>query len=102
MRTWLRALDHVHPALHSVRAGHHADVGGITPGSMPPTSRALVEEGAAIVSFKLVRGGAFQVHQGLGFRVCLCLVDAATAGIEHSPNKQQMQHSIYESRELPV
>lgn len=40
--------------------GHHADVGGITPGSMPPTSRSLVEEGAAIVSFKLVRNGVFQ------------------------------------------
>lgn len=40
--------------------GHHADVGGITPGSMPPTSRLLVEEGAAIVSFKLVKGGTFQ------------------------------------------
>ena len=45
-----------------LHAGHHADVGGITPGSMPPTSRTLVEEGATIVSFKLVRGGAFQVR----------------------------------------
>ena len=42
--------------------GHHADVGGITPGSMPPTSRRLVEEGAAIISFKLVRNGAFQAR----------------------------------------
>ncbi len=36
--------------------------GGISPGSMPPTSRALVEEGAAIVSFKLVKAGQFQVR----------------------------------------
>ena len=42
--------------------GHHADVGGITPGSMPPNSHSLVEEGAAILSFKLVRKGAFQVR----------------------------------------
>ena len=42
--------------------GHHADVGGITPGSMPPNSRRLVEEGAAIIAFKLVRGGQFQVR----------------------------------------
>ena len=42
--------------------GHHADVGGITPGSMPPNSHSLVEEGAAILSFKLVKKGAFQVH----------------------------------------
>ncbi|KAG2440875.1 hypothetical protein HXX76_003729 [Chlamydomonas incerta] len=40
--------------------GHHADIGGISPGSMPPTSKLLVEEGAAIVSFKIVRQGAFQ------------------------------------------
>lgn len=41
--------------------GHHADVGGITPGSMPPTSTALAQEGAALLSFKLVDGatGAF-------------------------------------------
>lgn len=39
--------------------GHHADIGGISPGSMPPHSHTLVDEGAAIVSFKLVRGGKF-------------------------------------------
>jgi 5-oxoprolinase (ATP-hydrolysing) len=41
--------------------GHHADVGGITPGSMPPTSTCLAQEGAALLSFKLVDGatGAF-------------------------------------------
>jgi 5-oxoprolinase (ATP-hydrolysing) len=42
--------------------GHHADVGGISPGSMPPNSKRLVEEGAMIVSFKLVKQGQFQVH----------------------------------------
>jgi 5-oxoprolinase (ATP-hydrolysing) len=40
--------------------GHHADVGGIAPGSMPPMSKTLVEEGAAIVAFKLVEDGIFQ------------------------------------------
>jgi len=40
--------------------GHHADVGGIAPGSMPPLSKRLDEEGAAIVAFKLVEGGVFQ------------------------------------------
>ncbi len=40
--------------------GHHADIGGITPGSMPPNSRLLAEEGAAIMSFKLVSKGIFQ------------------------------------------
>jgi len=40
--------------------GHHADVGGISPGSMPPMSKTLVDEGAAIVAFKLVDRGVFQ------------------------------------------
>jgi 5-oxoprolinase (ATP-hydrolysing) len=39
--------------------GHHADIGGITPGSMPPKSTQLAEEGAAIVAHKLVRAGTF-------------------------------------------
>ena len=37
--------------------GHHADIGGITPGSMPPDSRHLDEEGVLIDNFKLVSGG---------------------------------------------
>jgi 5-oxoprolinase (ATP-hydrolysing) len=37
--------------------GHHADVGGITPGSMPPASREIGEEGVLIDNFLLVEGG---------------------------------------------
>src|SRR5690625_1502820 len=37
--------------------GHHADVGGITPGSMPPMSKTVVEEGVLIDNFKLVEDG---------------------------------------------
>lgn len=44
--------------------GHHADIGGISPGSMPPDSRQLSEEGAAILSFKLVKNGVYQ-EQGI-------------------------------------
>lgn len=45
--------------------GHHADIGGIAPGSMPPLSKTLSEEGAAIVAFKLVDGkvGAFREQE---------------------------------------
>ncbi|KAI9810405.1 MAG: hypothetical protein M1827_006291 [Pycnora praestabilis] len=38
---------------------HHADIGGILPGSMPPHSRELFQEGAAIESEKLVSEGHF-------------------------------------------
>ncbi len=37
--------------------GHHADVGGITPGSMPPDSRHIDEEGVLISNFLLVQQG---------------------------------------------
>ncbi|KAK4614184.1 hypothetical protein CLAFUW4_09067 [Fulvia fulva] len=38
---------------------HHADIGGILPGSMPPHSRELIQEGARIKSEKLVSEGHF-------------------------------------------
>jgi 5-oxoprolinase (ATP-hydrolysing) len=37
--------------------GHHADIGGITPGSMPPFSTRIDEEGVQIDNVKLVEGG---------------------------------------------
>jgi 5-oxoprolinase (ATP-hydrolysing) len=39
--------------------GHHADVGGISPGSMPPFSKTLAEEGVVLRALPLVRGGVF-------------------------------------------
>ncbi|KAL4990423.1 Hydantoinase B/oxoprolinase-domain-containing protein [Aspergillus falconensis] len=39
--------------------GHHADIGGIVPGSMPPNSTELWQEGAAIESFKMIKEGVF-------------------------------------------
>ncbi len=36
--------------------GHHADIGGTTPGSMPPDSRHIEQEGVLIDNFKLVDG----------------------------------------------
>ncbi|KPM41755.1 Uncharacterized protein C11D3.15 [Neonectria ditissima] len=39
--------------------GHHADIGGLLPGSMPPSSKTLAEEGAAIEAEKLVTQGVF-------------------------------------------
>jgi len=36
--------------------GHHADIGGTTPGSMPPDSTSIEQEGVLINNFKLVDG----------------------------------------------
>jgi 5-oxoprolinase (ATP-hydrolysing) len=40
--------------------GHHADIGGITPGSMPPDSRTVEEEGVLIDNVKMVDQGTFR------------------------------------------
>ena len=48
--------------------GHHADVGGITPGSMPPSSTRIEEEGALLDSIKLVHAGRFDEE---GFRAAM-------------------------------
>jgi 5-oxoprolinase (ATP-hydrolysing) len=39
--------------------GHHADIGGITPGSMPPFSRSIDHEGMLFDGIQMVRGGQF-------------------------------------------
>jgi 5-oxoprolinase (ATP-hydrolysing) len=39
--------------------GHHSDVGGITPGSMPPNATTLAQEGVVIDALSIVRDGAF-------------------------------------------
>ncbi|MEP3483951.1 MAG: hydantoinase B/oxoprolinase family protein, partial [Sneathiella sp.] len=39
--------------------GHHADIGGLTPGSMPPDSRRVEEEGVLLDNILLVDGGHF-------------------------------------------
>ncbi|XP_058056200.1 5-oxoprolinase [Anopheles bellator] len=48
------------PVFFVASRGHHADIGGITPGSMPPHSTSLAQEGAAFKSFLLVEAGHFQ------------------------------------------
>ncbi len=39
--------------------GHHADIGGTTPGSMPPDSRTVSDEGVLLDNVLLVDGGRF-------------------------------------------
>src|SRR6185369_1007209 len=43
--------------------GHHADIGGITPGSMPPGSKVVEEEGVLIDNFLLVDGGRWREEE---------------------------------------
>ncbi|MDI6625810.1 MAG: hydantoinase B/oxoprolinase family protein, partial [Brevundimonas sp.] len=45
------------PAFFVAARGHHADVGGTTPGSMPPSSKSVEEEGVLIDDFLLIDAG---------------------------------------------
>ncbi|MDP3610726.1 MAG: hydantoinase B/oxoprolinase family protein, partial [Rubrivivax sp.] len=45
------------PSFYVASRGHHADIGGTTPGSMPPFSKTIDEEGVLFDNFLLVRNG---------------------------------------------
>ena len=45
------------PQFHVASRGHHADVGGITPGSMPPFSQSIADEGVLLDNVLLVAQG---------------------------------------------
>jgi 5-oxoprolinase (ATP-hydrolysing) len=47
------------PAFFTAARGHHADVGGVQPGSMPPFSRAIEEEGVMLDALPIMRDGEF-------------------------------------------
>ncbi|OSM05135.1 putative 5-oxoprolinase [Magnetofaba australis IT-1] len=48
------------PHLFVATRGHHADIGGTTPGSMPPFAQTLAEEGVVLSNMLIVRGGVFR------------------------------------------
>jgi 5-oxoprolinase (ATP-hydrolysing) len=69
--------------------GHHADIGGITPGSMPPFSRTLEEEGAVFRAQPIVRDGLFD-EEG----VMKSLLDIAYPARNASDNITDIQAQI--------
>jgi len=48
------------PSYYVASRGHHADIGGTTPGSMPADSKTIEEEGIRFSNFTLVKAGVFQ------------------------------------------
>jgi 5-oxoprolinase (ATP-hydrolysing) len=53
------------PVFYVASRGHHADIGGITPGSMPPHSTSIEQEGILIDNFQLVASGRFRMAETL-------------------------------------
>ncbi|MBE9207252.1 hydantoinase B/oxoprolinase family protein [Nostoc sp. LEGE 06077] len=58
------------PLFYVASRGHHADIGGITPGSMPPNSTNVVEEGILIDNFQLVKAGQFREPELVSLLTC--------------------------------
>jgi len=50
------------PLFYTASRGHHADIGGVTPGSMPPHSTTITEEGVLLDNVLMVRNGKFLDH----------------------------------------
>ncbi|MBU4423924.1 MAG: hydantoinase B/oxoprolinase family protein [Gammaproteobacteria bacterium] len=55
--------DEAEPTFYVGSRGHHADVGGTTPGSMPPFSTRIEEEGVQINNVKLVERGTLRERE---------------------------------------
>jgi 5-oxoprolinase (ATP-hydrolysing) len=68
------------PVFYVGSRGHHADIGGLTPGSMPPFSTRIEQEGVQIQNFKLVDAGQLREAQ---------ILDLLASGPYPSRNPQQ-------------
>jgi 5-oxoprolinase (ATP-hydrolysing) len=68
------------PEFYVGSRGHHADIGGTTPGSMPPFSTTIQEEGVQINNVKLVAQGVLQEQT---------MLDLLSSGQYPSRNPQQ-------------
>jgi 5-oxoprolinase (ATP-hydrolysing) len=55
--------EYYEPTFFTASRAHHAEIGGTTPGSMPPFSTRLAEEGVLIRNFKLVEGGRSRLDE---------------------------------------
>ncbi|HEY8357432.1 MAG TPA: hydantoinase B/oxoprolinase family protein [Ramlibacter sp.] len=75
-----RSTLNAQPLFYVGSRGHHADIGGTTPGSMPPFSTRIEEEGVQIVNFKLVDRGTLREQE---------MVDLLRSGKYPSRNPEQ-------------
>ncbi|MGZ3377631.1 MAG: hydantoinase/oxoprolinase family protein, partial [Phenylobacterium sp.] len=58
MPVFMAAADR-EPSFYVAARGHHADIGGVQPGSMPPFSRTIDEEGVMLDALPIMREGRF-------------------------------------------
>ncbi|MGZ6040351.1 MAG: hydantoinase B/oxoprolinase family protein, partial [Phenylobacterium sp.] len=58
MPVFMAAADR-EPSFYVAARGHHADIGGVQPGSMPPFSKTIDEEGVMLDALPIMRGHRF-------------------------------------------
>ena len=51
------------PIFYTASRGHHADIGGTTPGSLPPFATSIHEEGVVIDNFRLIKDNELQLDE---------------------------------------
>lgn len=73
------------PLFYVGSRGHHADIGGITPGSMPPFSTRIEEEGVQINNVKLVDKGTLREAE------MIALLSGKTGGAKY-PSRNPAQN----------
>jgi len=74
------SLQEEQPLFYVASRGHHADIGGISPGSMPPFSTSIEQEGILFDNFLLTDGGQFREAE---------LLEILTGGNYPARNPQQ-------------
>jgi 5-oxoprolinase (ATP-hydrolysing) len=77
------------PSFYVGSRGHHADVGGTTPGSMPPFSTSVEEEGIQLDNVKLVSRGILLEADILARMAGQAMADGTPAARYPSRNPQQ-------------
>lgn len=55
----LPVFQNQHVIFYVAARGHHADIGGTTPGSIPPDSQSILEEGILLTNIPLLKNGIF-------------------------------------------
>jgi 5-oxoprolinase (ATP-hydrolysing) len=73
------------PIFYVASRGHHADIGGITPGSIPPFSKTIYEEGIIIDNFLLLENGELREKE---------LVELLTDSEYPARNIEERKHDI--------
>ncbi len=73
------------PIFYVASRGHHADIGGITPGSIPPFSKTIHEEGIVIDNFLLLKNGKLREKE---------FVELLTNSANPARNIEERKHDI--------